>query len=410
VVWHGMVKPAMDSQRLTNYNITTGQEVLAKQNKSTPILTPKMLEGDGIKALWDQSNAIDLPYLPYTPDPQAPSGKPEYLNAPNVHAAFVQMSQVSIDMVKMSTGIFDESQGKASNATSGKAILARQNEGDTATFDYPDALSKGIQATGEIIGPALPKVYDTPRVVRVLGKDGGEDWVNLYEQTPNGIINDLSKGKYDYTVTTGPSYDTQRLEFIDTLTQLGNGNEAIAAGVPDLIVGAMDFPKAEEAAERLKLLLPPPIQQAMSQKDQSPAVMQLQGQLQQVQQMAEQHIQELTDHMRQLQAKADSRDDAMMREQNNAANLAIARFKAVTERMALGIQVDEAEREFAIDLMNNEADRQHALMQQQADHAHEAGMAQMQQQHATQTQAFDQAHQADQAQFQADQATDQQEP
>ena len=89
-------------------------------------------------------------------------------------------------MLKASDGIFDASVGARSNETSGKAIMARQQEGDTATFDYQDALNFGIQATGEILLSALPKVYDTPRVVRVLGKDGAEDAVKLYEEGPNG--------------------------------------------------------------------------------------------------------------------------------------------------------------------------------------------------------------------------------
>src|SRR5690606_29339946 len=99
--------------------------------------------------------------------------------------------------------------------------------------------------------------------------------------------------------------------------------------------GAMDFPKADEAAERLKLMLPPPIQQAMAQKDQSPAVMQLQGQLQQMQQMAEEHIAGLQQEMQQLQAKAQSKDDAILKEQNAAKEREIKWFQAWTDRLAL---------------------------------------------------------------------------
>jgi len=334
--WAGMVRFSRDPQKLLNYNLTTAQEVLAKQHKATPVLTPKMLEGNGVKAMWDSSNAVDTPYLPFTPDPAMPGGLPTYLSPPPVHAAFAQMAQMATDMLKASDGIFDASVGARSNETSGRAIMARQQEGDTATFDYQDSLSFGIQITGEIILSALPKVYDTPRAMRVLGKDGAEDWVRLYEQGPNGqVINDLSAGKYDVTVTTGSNYDTQRMEFVDMLTQLGQNNPAIAAGVPDLIVGAMDFPKADEAAERLKLLLPPPIQQSLSQKDQSPAVMQLQSQMQQMQQMAEEHIAGLTQEMQQLQAKASSKDDAMLREVNAQKANEIAWFKAWTERLAL---------------------------------------------------------------------------
>lgn len=308
-VWAGMVRFSRDPQRLLNYNLTTAQEVLGKQHKATPVVTPKMLEGEGVKALWDKSNVIDVPYLPITPDPLVPGG-PQYLAPPPVHAAFAQMGQMSIDMLKASDGIFDASVGARSNETSGKAILARQQEGDTATFDYQDALSFAIQTTGEIILSALPKVYDTPRAMRVLGKDGAEDWVRLYQPGPDGkVVNDLSAGKYDVTVTTGPSYDTQRMEYVDMLTQLGQSNPAIAAGVPDLIVGSLDFPKAEEAAERLRLLLPPPILAQLSEgKELPPEVVQAKQQVQQMAEQAQQMMQAAQQAMAEVQGEAASVD------------------------------------------------------------------------------------------------------
>lgn len=327
-VWSGLVRPAKDAQRLANYNITSGQEVLAKQHKATPIVTAKMLEGKGVKQLWDASNSADTPYLPITPDPQQPGG-PYYLTPPPAHVAFVNMGQMSIDLVKSATGIFDASLGAKSNETSGRAIMARQAEGDTATYDYQDALAFGIQSAGEIILSALPKVYDTPRAMRVIGKDGAENWVKLYEQGPDGsVVNDLSAGKYDVTVTTGPSFDTMRMEFVDALSQLGQGNPAIAAAVPDLIVGSLDFPKADEAAERLKLMLPPAVQQAMSQKDQSPAVLQLQAQMKAMEQHAQEMIGQLNEALKEAIAKADSSEA-------DRAKLDIEWFKAQTDRLAV---------------------------------------------------------------------------
>lgn len=293
--WCGMVRFSRDPQKLLNYNLTTAQEIVAKQPKSPYLVTPKMLEGDGVKKMWDSANAIDAPYLPYTPDPQAPQGRPVREAPPDMPAAFTMLTQISVDMLKASDGIFDASVGAKSNETSGKAIIARQREGDTATYDYQDSLAFGIQTTGEIILDALHKVYDTPRMIRVLGKDGAEDIVAINQ---GDGITDLSAGKYDVTVTTGPSYDTQRMEYLDALTQLSQGNPAIAAGVPDLIVGAMDFPKAEEAAERLKLLLPPPIQAKLNEGKELPpeivqAMQQIQAQQQEIQQAAQALQQEI---------------------------------------------------------------------------------------------------------------------
>lgn len=339
--WCGMVRFSRDPQKLVNYNFTTAQELLAKQPKAPYLVTPKMLEGAGVKKMWDKSNAMDSPYLPYTPDPSAPGNAPQRLQGPEMPVAFVNMSQMAVDMLKASDGIYDASVGNRSNETSGKAILARQQEGDTATFDYQDALNKGIQATGRLLGEALPKVYDTPRQVRIMGRDGSEKFVQLYEevqdqQTGRVIkVNDLSKGKYDYAVTTGPAYDTQRMEFVDALVQLSQGNPLVQQAVPDLIVGSMDFPKADEAAERLKLLLPAPIQQKLEQQDQSPATIQLQNMLQQVQQQAQQQIAELQQELQKAQAKADSKVADELKTAIAQEELKIAWYQAETARLAV---------------------------------------------------------------------------
>ncbi|MGN2244935.1 portal protein [Frateuria sp. GZRR33] len=385
-VWCGMVRFSRDPQKLVNYNFTTGQEVLAKQHKATPVLTPKMLEGPGVKALWDKSNVMDLPYLPFTPDPTMPGGLPKYLEPPAVHAAFAQFGQLAIDMLKASDGIFDASVGARSNETSGKAIMARQQEGDTATFDYQDALNFGIQSTGEILLSALPKVYDTPRAIRVLGKDGGEQFVQLYQPTPDGkVLNDLSAGKYDVTVTTGPGYDTQRMEFVDALVQLSQGNPLIGQAVPDLIVGSMDFPKADEAAERLKMLLPPPIQQAMQKgKDVPPEVAQMQAQMQQMAQMAQQQLGELQQRLQQAEAKASSKDADMLKAQISMRELDIKWYEAETARLA-AIQKDQA----AVAKLNLDA----AATLDQSLHAHAdraMSVQQAEQQQAAQAQSADQ--------------------
>lgn len=290
----GMVRHSRDPLRLVNYAFTTAVELLAKQPKATPVLTLDMLQGEGVQAQWDKSGTMDMPYLTFTPDPRMPGGMPQYLTPPPVHAAYAQFGQMAVDMIKATDGIYDASVGARSNETSGKAILARQQEGDTATFDYMDAMTQGLQQTGEIILAALPKVYDSPRAMRVIGKDGAEQFRRLYQEIPDPrtgavtVVNDLSSGKYDVSVSAGPSYDTMRMEFVDALTQMSQGNPVIGQAVPDLIIGAMDFPKADEAAERLKLMLPPQIQQALQKdKEMPPEVMQAMQQAEMMMQQAQ---------------------------------------------------------------------------------------------------------------------------
>ena len=303
--WFGFVRHAIDAQKILNYNITTAQEVLAKQPKSPVLLTLQMLQGEGVKPMWDNANAVDAPYLAYTPDPLVPGG-PRRERPADFPAAFTSMGQVSTDLLKSVTGVNDAVRGLQTNETSGKAILARQRQGDNANFNYQDNLSRSIQFTGEIILDLLPHIYDTERVMRILGEDGAEDYVTLNQairdpQTGEEVVlNDLSKGKFDVTVSTGPSFSSQRQEFTDFMMSMSQSNPELFAIGSDLVFEAMDMPFSDKFAERAKAMLPPPIQQLIGKdKKMPPEVQQGMAQVEQ----AMQKVQEQSQAMQQEAAR-----------------------------------------------------------------------------------------------------------
>ena len=74
--------------------------------------------------------------------------------------------------------------GARSNETSGRAILARQREGDVSSFHFSDNQVRAIRHTGRVIIDLLPHFYDTARVVRVRGEDGTERSVPINSPFP----------------------------------------------------------------------------------------------------------------------------------------------------------------------------------------------------------------------------------
>ena len=72
-------------------------------------------------------------------------------------------------------GIYDAGLGRPSNETSGRAILARQREGDVGSYLYIDNFSRAVRQTGNIINDLIPHVYDTERTIRIMGEDGKID-------------------------------------------------------------------------------------------------------------------------------------------------------------------------------------------------------------------------------------------
>lgn len=280
----GVIRHAKDSQRRYNYWVSTQTELIALQPKTPYLVTPKMVESH--EAQWAAANVSNFPFLKFNPDPQFPGG-PNRLPPPLSSAAMTQELALAADEMKATTGVYDAALGAQSNETSGVAIRQRQAEGDISTSIYADNLVRAVRQLGRILVRAIPTIYDTTRVLRLRGVDGEESQVqiNMPIMTQDGpnYLNDLSVGKYDIRIASGPSFTTQRQESAAALVELARSVPAIATAAPDLLAKAMDFPNADELAERLKMTIPPelrgndePSPQAMAaqQQQQAAAAMQ----------------------------------------------------------------------------------------------------------------------------------------
>lgn len=256
--YSGMVRFAKDAQRTYNFERTTMMETVANIPKAPFFVTTKMVEG--LQDIWDGIQSKLLPYLPFNPDPAMPGG-PRREPGPEPPAALISLAAQSNDDIKSATGKYDASLGARSNETSGKAIMARQREGDVATFGYVDNLGRALKYTGEILVDLIPKIYDTRRTVRVLGEDGSQDYAVLNEtvldrQTGQEVIlNDLSQAKFDVAVTVGPSYTTQRMETAEAMLQLANGNTPDAVIARYLALKSLDIPGSDEMLAAMRKML-----------------------------------------------------------------------------------------------------------------------------------------------------------
>ena len=253
-IYSGMVRHGRDAQKVYNFHRTTAIETIANAPKTPYMVTAEEIKGH--EALWKRANKDVLPYLIYNPDVRRGGAAPSRSGGVDVPVALIQAAQMDADDIKAVTGQFDAALGARSNETSGRAIMARQREGDTATFSYIDNLSRAIRFTGEILIDLIPKIYDTERVIRVLGVDGGEKWVriNAMEYDAQGNprkLNNLTTGKYDVAVTVGASYTTQRQEAAQTMMEMMQ-NPQLSPIVADLLAKNLDIPNADELEKRLR--------------------------------------------------------------------------------------------------------------------------------------------------------------
>jgi hypothetical protein len=321
-----------------------------------PFIGPKgAFKSDAAK--WKGINTANIPYVEY--DGQIPPQRQPMDTG--AAAGALQEALNAADDMKSIMGLYDASLGARSNETSGKAILARQREGDVSTFHFQDNMARAIRHTGRILIDLIPKVYNHERVIRVLGEDGTPKTVPLKQPVQEPVMDqdgkpvvdqatgqqamqeriyDLAAGKYDLTVTTGPSFTTRREEAANQMMMLVQSFPAVAPLIGDLIAKNLDWPGSDEIAERIKAAnpaadgIPPQVQQQMQQ---------LQEELQKLQQ---------------------ENQSLKLANANKQGELEISQFEAQTDRLRLqaDAMMPQAEPHQEPSAPTAEPEQEHSLM------------------------------------------------
>lgn len=294
----GAVEDAIDSQRAFNYFFSVQAEMTQLAPKSPFIAEARQIAN--YEHLWRDANVSNLAVLPYNNvDGVAPPMRQQA--EPPIQAAGTLMAEAS-DNIKSIFGIFDASLGAQGNETSGKAILARQQQAHTTNYHFYDNLNRSIAQVGRVLLQAIPKFYDQTRQLITTKIDGKKElvWVNKINPSTGELEHDLTKGKFNVVVEAGASYATKRQEAVESMITLGQAYPNALPVMADLMVGNMDWPGAKQIAARLKAIVPPNVLQAteeMNPKDAEAMVPQLKQQLQQ----ANQSLEALNAHAQQVE-------------------------------------------------------------------------------------------------------------
>lgn len=324
--FRSLIRDAKDAQRAYNYWRTSATEKVALDTKA-PWIGPKGAFTSDYRK-WATANAKNHAFLEY--DGAVP---PQRAFSAGVPAGDIQMALQSQDDMKAIMGIYDASLGARGNETSGKAILARQREGDVSTFHFIDNLSRALRHAGRILVDLIPKVYNEPRIVRVLGEDGKPS-ATVPGQPPGMVpvnqpvhidgvdrVFDLTTGKYDVVVESGPSFGTRREESATQMMEMVRAFPQAAPLIGDLIAKNLDWPGADEIAQRLSAMLPPAAQ------GKNPQVEQMEQQLMQMQAVIQQGGQKLQEMQRELEDEKEA--NAL-----KARELDIKAYDAETKRLS----------------------------------------------------------------------------
>ena len=302
LVRKGLVRDLKDPARMVNYSYSETVQTLALQNKVPYLASAEAIEG--YENIWKSANVDNRAFLPHNAFTKkgTPIPAPQRQQAAVMPSAQVQLLQLSTEEMRGVSGQQNSNFGIKSEAASGVGIQRLKSQGELATFHFPDNLARGLKYEATLLIDLIQKIYDTKRVIRIIGLDGKHTQATLDPTHPvaysEQYLNegDIARifnptiGEYDVVIDTGPSFQTQRQEAFAAMTDLAGKAPNLMSLAGDIIMRAADFPMAEQLANRLEKALPPGLHEAEGGAEQKLA-------------QATQQMQQMDAAMKEMQAK-----------------------------------------------------------------------------------------------------------
>lgn len=321
----GHTRALIAAQQIYNYNTSANIEYGALQTKAPWIASSEAVEG--YEEYYKTANTTNHSYLPYnafdeTGNAIPPPSRPA---APQASPAYVEQMKIAQNEMMMVSGQYQAQMGENENAKSGIAINARQRQGDRATYHFVDNQAIAIRFTGKILIDLIPKIYDTPRVMRISANDGSILNINVQPDSPVPYQKQLTStdqaqpmfdvifnpniGRYDVQADTGPSFATRRQEAFNALTQIASQNKEFMHIAGDILWKVADFPEAQLLSQRWRRVIP---KEVLGENNIDPQTQQLMEQASQtiesLKQLVANYEQQLKDKSAELSIKAQEAD------------------------------------------------------------------------------------------------------
>jgi hypothetical protein len=312
-----------DAVRLRNFWRSIAAEQLGYAPKAQWIATESAVEGREEEIR--KAHLSRDPLLIVNDEAQfGPGGNMQRLEPPAPQMALLNEATINAQDMKDITGLHDASLGIKSNETSGKAIMARQREGDVASLTYYDNGNDTVLEAGDVINQLIDQIYDGTRTIRIVGEDQAEKLIKINDPMDPSSP-DLSVGQYDVAMTVGASFTTRRVEAAEAMMNAIQVAPELMQIAPDLIVKAQDWPGAEELAERLVKVVPP---QYLSDKEKQEAGIQ-----EQQQGLPPEVMEQMAQVQEQLQKLSEENQILKLANKDKTEENEIKKYDAVTQRI-----------------------------------------------------------------------------
>ncbi|MFP0990781.1 portal protein [Acinetobacter baumannii] len=295
---HSLVHFAKDPQRLYNYWKSTEAQILQKNQDDILVVDPKGVSGH--EEEWRDPSKFAAVHYKHIDESQQPIPAPYRIGAAQPPVGVLnaaESAKVAItDILNMHAPIM----GGDSQEVSGVAIGMRQRQSETAQFHLQDNLNKSIRHAGRILLGLYQALYTVPMVRRIIGADGEAKQINLFDKTADGVLADVTIGRYDVRMDTGPSFNTQREQNFALMMQLLSMNPQLFSLIGDILLQNSPLLNAKEISERIRSTMPPQVLGKGEQIDPEQA----KAQIQQLDQL----VQKMTADIEMLQKEVNDKD------------------------------------------------------------------------------------------------------
>lgn len=171
----------------------------------------------------------------------------------------VSLMEIDAQMIQDVSGITDENMGRTTNAVSGRAVTARQEQGAVITTDLFDNLRFAMQQQGEIMLSLVEQFMDYTQTIRVLGDNGQPEYMDLNLPVVDPvtgevrILNDITATQADFIMDQQEYRATQRRAMFDMFAELFKSMDPeITIKLLDLMFEYSDLPGREEIVSRIR--------------------------------------------------------------------------------------------------------------------------------------------------------------
>lgn len=196
----------------------------------------------------------------------------------------LELAQANIEHIRNAGGVTGESLGHDTNAQSGKAIIAKQDQGSLVTYELFDNYYLAFRLAGQIRMSNIEQFHNQEWTLRIdpQGKQPAT-WVtvNQYDPSTGRYLNDITAAEADFIVDSqdyrASLTQAAMQSMFELLQQMAPMAPQVVLALLDLVVDSADVQDKDEWVARIRKLngqrdpSKPPTPEEMAQQQQQDA-------------------------------------------------------------------------------------------------------------------------------------------